>query len=347
MGDYEIPIKFMLTNLTSCKVKVAPPITKKTLILGTKYSPDFVCIPFKYNLGNYIEALDNGANILVQAGGGCRFGYYGEAQMQILKGLGYKFEFCSIANDNGKMGPKTIYKAFKKLNPSLSIFKYIYYVLLTMLMIILMDRIDIKIRKNIGFTVNFKDYLKLKNEMLNRFSQTKGLINLIFNFYKYKRLFKKIPLNKPKDCLKVGIIGELYTCMEPFASYNIEIELAKMGVEIERYTDLTYLLITKHLNRKYLLKRVKSYLKYHLGADALDNIARTKSLGKRKYHGIIHTKPFACMPEVSAIPIMDKIAKDYQTPIIYFSFDSQTSEEGIKTRLEAFYDMIAMKRSHK
>lgn len=33
------------------------------------YSPDFVCVPFKYNLGNFIETLDNGANILVQAGG--------------------------------------------------------------------------------------------------------------------------------------------------------------------------------------------------------------------------------------------------------------------------------------
>ena len=31
-------------------------------------------------------------------------------------------------------------------------------------------------------------------------------------------------------------------------------------------------------------------------------------------------------------------------PIIYFSFDSQTSETGIKTRLEAFYDMLKIKK---
>ena len=31
-------------------------------------------------------------------------------------------------------------------------------------------------------------------------------------------------------------------------------------------------------------------------------------------------------------------------PILYFSFDSQTSETGIKTRLEAFIDMITMRK---
>ena len=80
LGDYHVPIKFLLTKLTKCKVIQAPPITKKTIELGSKYSPDFVCVPFKYNLGNFIEALDNGANILIQAGGGCRYGYYGELQ---------------------------------------------------------------------------------------------------------------------------------------------------------------------------------------------------------------------------------------------------------------------------
>jgi len=55
-------------------------------------------VPFKYNLGNYLEALENGANFLVQAGGGCRFGYYGEIQEQILRDIGYDFEFINILN---------------------------------------------------------------------------------------------------------------------------------------------------------------------------------------------------------------------------------------------------------
>ena len=30
--------------------------------------------------------------------------------------------------------------------------------------------------------------------------------------------------------------------------------------------------------------------------------------------------------------------------IIFFSFDSNTSEVGVKTRLEAFYDMLEMRK---
>ena len=93
LGDYSYFIKPLLYNVTGFKVMVAPPITKKTVSLGSKYSPDFICLPFKYNLGNYIEALDNGANVLFQFGGGCRYGNYGTLQKTILEDLGYNFLF--------------------------------------------------------------------------------------------------------------------------------------------------------------------------------------------------------------------------------------------------------------
>ena len=62
---------------------------------------------------------------------------------------------------------------------------------------------------------------------------------------KIKKKFKKININKPKNCFKVGIIGEIYTNMEPFANYNLEKELAKDKIEIKRFTNLSYLLWQK------------------------------------------------------------------------------------------------------
>ena len=58
LGNYYIAFEYFLSNATKCKVIVPPDTTKKTIELGAKYSPDFVCVPFKYNLGNYIEALE-------------------------------------------------------------------------------------------------------------------------------------------------------------------------------------------------------------------------------------------------------------------------------------------------
>ena len=77
LGNYYIVFNYFLTKALKCKVIIPPGTTRKTIELGSKYSPDFVCVPFKYNLGNYIEALDMGANTLIQGGGGCRYGYYG------------------------------------------------------------------------------------------------------------------------------------------------------------------------------------------------------------------------------------------------------------------------------
>jgi predicted nucleotide-binding protein (sugar kinase/HSP70/actin superfamily) len=343
LGKYHIPVEYFLKHTLPYEIRTSPPITKKTLDLGTKYSPDFVCIPYKYNLGNFIEALDNGANVLIQAGGGCRYGYYAEVQQQILTDLGYDFEFYCLVNKD-KVAFVNMYHVLKKIYNKLSIFKYIYYLLLGLQMINYMDKIDIYIRDNIGFEEEIGSFDNLLKKMLEEFKNIKGFIHLRQTYKKYNKLFRKIKTSKPRDCLKIGVIGELYTSMEPFSSYFIEKNLAKMKVQVTRFTDLTYLLITKRFQIKKLLKICGKYCRYELGADGMDNIARAKMLIEKGYDGLIHIKPFGCTPEIGAIPILQRLSADYKIPIIYLTFDSHTSEEGIKTRLEAFYDMIKMRR---
>jgi len=339
LGNYYIPISYLLKKLTNHEIKPSPPITKKTIELGNKYSPDFVCVPFKYNLGNFIESLENGADVLMQAGGGCRYGYYAEVQEKILRDLGYEFEFLNLVSTD-RFTIKTFFQTLRKLNPKLSFFKFAYYALLTLLMIRYMDNIDHYIRLNIGFEEVENSFSNLQKEMLNEYSKTKGFITLTKSYFKYKRKFKNLKINKPDNCLKVGIIGELYTSMEPFSSFYIEKELAKMNIEVRRFTNVSYLLYQKRLRRRKMLKFIPEYCKYTIGADGMDNVYRSKYLISEGYDGLIHIKPFGCTPEVGAIPIIRKVCSDYKMPIIFFSFDSATSDTGIKTRLEAFYDML-------
>ena len=108
LGDYNIPLNFLFKHTTNCKIINSPEITKKTIELGSKYSPSDACLPFKYTLGNFIESLDMGANVLIQAGGGCRYRYYGEVQEQILKDLGYNFDLYQLSNSD-KRNIKEIY----------------------------------------------------------------------------------------------------------------------------------------------------------------------------------------------------------------------------------------------
>jgi len=156
-------------------------------------------------------------------------------------------------------------------------------------------------------------------------------------------LFRKIEIKKPENPIKVGIVGELYVVMEPFSNHFIEKEMAKKGIQVSRFITITYL-FKKHPKVQKLIDICGKYLKYTIGADGTDSVARTKQMAEAGYDGVIHVKPFGCIPEVNSMPMLQNISNDFNMPVLFFSFDSQTSETGIKTRLEAFYDMLLMKR---
>lgn len=347
MGFYYIPITYLLKNTTKKEIIIPPKITKKTIEIGSKHSPDYVCMPFKYNLGNFIESLDLGANIILQAGGGCRYGYYAELQEQILKDLGYEFTLINFIENNRVSIPK-IYHFAKQENPKLGLIKFIYFSINTMIMIIIMDKLSKYPRENLGFEKKKNSFLNTQNQFLKELKSKKhSPISLIKLYYKYKKIYKTLPIEKSEDCIKIGLVGELYSIMEPFSSNNIELKLASYGIEVHRYTTLTYLLFQKKHNIKKLLKKGKKYLKYHLGADATESVVLSLELAKQKYDGIVHIKSFGCTPELNAMSILEKISNDYEIPIIYFSFDSQTSDVAIDTRIEAFYDMLLEKKNQK
>lgn len=343
MGNYNVPIQNLLKLVfREHKIMEAPKITKKTLDLGSKYSPDFVCVPFKYNLGNYIEALESGANVLIQAGGGCRYGYYAEIQEQILRDLGYEFEFIKLSSY--QINAASLYRICKQIGTPLSFHQIAYYLLLNIKMTSIIDIIEGYIRENIGFEVVENSFEDLQKEFLEELEAVKDFKTLNKIHKKYEEKFKSLKIDKPEDCLRVGVVGELYILMEPFSNYFMEKELAKNKIAVSRFITVTYLLLKKSRLEKQILKEAGGYLKYTIGADGTDSVSKSRMLAEKGYDGIIHLKPFGCLPEISAMPMLQNIGRDYKIPILYFSFDSQTSETGVKTRLEAFIDMLIMRK---
>ena len=342
LGYYHIVFKYFLSNACRCDVVVPPVSTKRTIELGAKYSPDFVCVPFKYNLGNYIEALEKGANVLLQAGGGCRYGYYAELEEKILRDLGYDFEFYNMIEDDHISLVKG-YKFVKKMNKKTNPFKCLYYLINTLIMIVFIDKIEKYIRLNMGFEVNKGEFEKLEKEYLNSFDNN-GIFKNIRLYRKYKKKFKNIDIKKDDNHLKVMILGELYSLIDSATSYNTERKLIKMGIEVQRDTDLTYLLITKRFKLNKMIRKGKKYIKYHLGADASGSVVKSIEASVNGFDGILHLKSFGCTPEISAMSIMPKIAEEYNIPIMHLSFDAEDNEVGVDTRLEAFYDMIKRRK---
>lgn len=342
MGNYYVAFRPLAESFAD-QVVTPPPITKKTIEIGFKHSPDTVCIPFKYNLGNYIEALDRGANVLIQAGGGCRFGYYGEIQEVILRKLGYEFDFIKLSND---FSLTKLARKLQSYNPDASLFSIYHAMLMTYLRMRTLEKIETYVRSNIGFEVKPGSFDITFKMFLRDLAKTKTVLDIRQLEKTYGKKMEQLETNKPEQPIRVVMVGELYVLMEPFSNFFLEKELAKRNIEVHRHCTASSILHDFLDARKLpqYVKKAHPYLTEQIGGHGTQSVAYVLEHAREGFDGAIHIKPFGCMPEVNAMPALYNISKDYQFPIIYFSFDSLTSETGIKTRIEAFHDMLLVKR---
>ena len=365
LGNYDIPIQYFVNNGLHLEYLAPPAMTKRTIELGAKYSPDFVCAPFKCMIGWYIEALEQGANVLIQTGGTCRLGYYGELHEQILKDMGYDFEMFNLTLFRYKnlIG---MLKGMKQFAPNASLLQMAKALPATARMITVIDKVEDNYRQNMGFEIKKGSYDKVYNRFLAQLRKAKGLSDVNRIYKKAIADFDAIPKNKPAHPLRVGVVGEYFTIMDPYSNHEIEKKLAQMGAEVHRWMNLSNSVLL--CPDKGTLKKLKGYLTYDLykfpsslwvniqkklsskytkfdmGSSSISTIALAEHYAKKGFDGLVHVKSFGCTPEMDAVPVLHNISSDYKIPVLYLNYDTQTSDTGIETRLEAFYDMIAMRK---
>lgn len=81
-----------------------------------------------------------------------------------------------------------------------------------------------------------------------------------------------------------------------------------------------------------------------MGANSISDLWSAQSYAADGFDGILHIKSANCTPEIDIMPVLQNISADYKVPVLYLTYDSQTSDVGLMTRLEAFYDMIEMRK---
>ena len=365
LGNYDIPISYFVNNGLHLDYVAPPSMTKRTIDLGAKHSPDFVCAPFKCMMGCYIEALEKGANVLIQTGGTCRLGYYGELHEQILTDLGYDFEMFNLTLFRYKslLG---MLKGMKQFAPDASLLQMARALPATMKMITCIDKVEDYMRQNMGFELEKGSFEKTYNKFLASLRRAKKLGDVKHIFSETMQNLKNIPADKPKRPLRVGVVGEYFTIMDPYSNHEVEKKIAQMGAEVHRWMNLSNSVLICPDTRT--LKKLNAYLHYDLhkfpssiwadiqkkqssrytrfdmGSSAISTIALAEHYAKQGFDGLIHIKSFGCTPEMDAVPVLHNISADYKIPVLYLSYDTQTSDTGIETRLEAFYDMIAMRK---
>ncbi len=294
-GKYSDIIKEFINDL-GIKVAPTPPITKRTIELGAKHSPEMQCIPFKFNLGNFIEILEktqkkNKKIILMhyKTCGKCRFHAYYVTQKQILEDLGYKFEMVVLSWTH----PFKIIREIRQINPDCS------------------------------------------------------YIRIIKGFFKTYRRIKEVDKQDYSGDIKIGVFGEIFTCLEPSCNIDIINKLKKMGCYVENSLSLNYFLksrldIFSKIKEK---KEAKRLFPEKIGGHAFHSITSMIDFCRRNFDGCLFLRPLTCSPEVHVEPIIQKLSKQYKLPLLILNFDENVSEQNLNTRVETFIDTLRMKNA--
>lgn len=346
IGNSYIPFRALLSELGFEPV-VPPPITEETIALGTKLAPEFACFPLKVNLGNYIEALRQGAELILMAGGvgPCRFGYYGELQREILRDAGYGTEFLVL--EAPKTHPRELWDKIKRYFPRhhpADLARASKIAWLKAEALDSFDRLACKIRpreKQAGTT----DRLQAR---FYRALDRAAMVSEIKSIRKQALDELRAVLVQPGFVpLKVALLGEIYMVLEPKVNFEMERTLGLMGVEVERtihFTDWAYetlllSIIQPDWRRKYQLT-ARPYLENFVGGHGVETVANTVTAGVNHFAGVIELAPFTCMPEVIAMQALPAVSRDLNIPVLSLIIDEHSAEAGIRTRLEAFIDLL-------
>ncbi len=95
--DYTKLLARSLTRL-GLNVQLPPATTDRTIRIGVRNTAEMVCFPLKPTLGNFVEAIENGADTLLMfdSQGQCRLRHYWKIQEFTLRNMGYEFEMIHV-----------------------------------------------------------------------------------------------------------------------------------------------------------------------------------------------------------------------------------------------------------
>lgn len=353
LGNVYIAVKALFDGLGIDYV-IPPQNSSDALNIGSKNSPEEICLPFKIMIGNYIQAIEQGADTIIIPGscGPCRFGEYCELQMNLMKNLGYDLNF--IVLDMPKdIGIKELLNRISKISSISTKNRY--------------EKIKavkdaITIMRLIDETEELSHYLagfeKSKGECKNLLHQCKSeamkctnpneMISLI---KEYRNKIKYISVDINKNPVKIAIIGEIYTVIEPYSNFYIEDKLMDYGVSTKRGLTPTWwvknmALSPVKLNSLSIKRASKKYLSIEIGGHARECIGEAVLSCEEGFDGAIQILPMGCMPEIVSKSILPSISRNNNFPIMSLVVDDMTGEAGYITRVEAFIDLLERRRDN-
>lgn len=336
LGPLSIALSQMFNYLDIPHI-IPPDNGEKALADGIAISPEEICLPFKYMAGNLKQAHEIGADtaLMVATAGPCRLGEYGELLKLVLNKAGCDYNWI-LLDTPSSIGAKEAIMRFKKMLASggAGTFKIIRSVILTMILIKRIDSLRSSIMQSTG-------YLQIPSEAVRLLKDTEEELKDAEN---YRACFSIIKLAKRKlaafarekdaDPIKVLVVGEIYTSIEPEANGNLEELLMDMGCSVRRHIDISWWLKRTLMPHRTIKDTVGGYAR-----ETMDEILKDKWSD-----GIIKIMPSGCMPEIVTKGICQALSNDGGVKILNLIYDEMRDHGGYRTRIEAFVDMLERRK---
>ena len=284
--------------------------------------------------------------------GPCRFGYYGEMERQILRDAGYAYDVVTLEPPDGSLlglAGRIRYLAGSK-NSWVKILKALRF---SYLKSVALDRIEDLIHAARPRLPDLRGTEKLYEDAKLRLAQTMTEIGVkdTVRWVQESISERQEGLNSSeryKKPLRIGIIGEIYTILDTYSSGGVEEELGRLGVEVDRSIYLSGWVgnhVFQGLAPGY--RSIKSYpgyakpfLPHFVGGHGQETVGAAVKFAREGFDGIIQIFPLSCMPEIVAASVLPKVQEAYKVPIMTLIVDEHTGQAGMKTRLEAFVDLL-------
>lgn len=352
MGRIDIPLKALLVSL-GAKVIIPPENSNAALELGVKNSIEGICLPYKLNLANYINALDMGANTLMmfQAPGSCRLGNYTKMAQKTLKQMGYKFDMVIFDMYKSKM--KQTMAAFWHVTRCINPWKYYKGFSLGFNKFFAIDEAEKLMHYTRPREIHKGDAERLYKKWLKITDETNSVKEAKQLCKKIKEDFKTIQINKDKNVPVVYLLGEFFVLLDPYTNHGIEKTLGELGIEVRRqiwfgewleHVLQPSFLYKKESHRERCVRFAKKYMKRAIGGECIETIGDSVFAAQNGIDGIIHIMPFSCMPEIVSQNILPKVSREENIPVLSLVLDEQTGNAGYITRIEAFADLIKRRK---
>ena len=348
MGPLTVAMKSVFGRLGQ-EIVVPPPTSHRTIILGARYAPELVCLPFKVTLGNMIEGLEMGADTVAMATshGNCRLGFYWPAQEIILKDLGFRFEMIPINYDRPLefMGD---FRRFGDRSGWRDVLSAFVFGIRKLLALEKLEVLSMETRPREAIPGRTTRLFRKWHAKLDSVFDNKGLKR---EMEAARASFIATRAGGKEPLARIRIVGEAYMMAEPNVNFHLQDKLGEMGVEVERsYWLGKRTLMALRLDRKgrreheASIREASPYMRYPDLCTGCQSIGETIQAVHRNFDGVILIMPFTCMPEVLAQSVIHRVSEDYGIPVLPLPIDEHSDEGGISTRLEAFVDLIVRKK---